>query len=248
MFFLIKSFASRSLFQSKHILVLACCGMIALAPGKEAEASIYDLFNHPNGNAEPPKYGFRLDELQGANTGDYTFSFEGNGAAMQLEFDTVAETIRIFGTAFGGRDTGNSYDSDNSGLWSIDFTYAVNVVEASGGYTVSPESPLNNGTVSLLSGNWLGDATTVYNLTDYQGSHNDSFLFLPDGHRIPGDNTTFVGRGWVNHDGNGMLSTHDTASDWLFTGKLVPEASSIVTWFLLGLASLGLVWYRRKRA
>ena len=55
-----------------------------------------------------------------------------------------------------------------------------------------------------------------------------------------------VGRGWVNHDGDGDLSNHTYASDWLFVGTQIPEPGSIFVWG--GLAFIaGMTTRRRQR-
>ena len=243
-------------------LAIAILGIAILADDAAAAIQVYELSNHPLGNARPPQYGLRLDNLQNRG-GVYTFDFDAPGASVFLTYDDdnggVNPTITITGTnVLGGRDTGNLgnsddpptddpanvYDTENSGRWDFNFVYRVGVQESGGGLIVSPDDPQNNGTISLVSGNWIGDTQSTYNMVDYQGGHANSFLFLPDGHRIPGDNSTLVGRGWMNHDGDGSLSVHNTASDWLFTGELVPEPATFVVWG--GLAAIGMVMIRRR--
>lgn len=208
------------------------------ATSAEAASTTYVLSNHPNGGVAPPHYGLRLDDLSGS--GDFTFSFDPNdGADMRLVYDDVLGTIEISGTVYGGKDAGLAYDPNFVGFWSVAFTYSTNVVEVGNGLVVTPEDPSNNGTIEFVSGTGWSPGET-FQLTDFRGGNANSFLLLSDGHRLSGDNSTIVGRGWVNHDGDGDLAKHNYASDWLFVatevppitpgGGIVPEPTAVVVW------------------
>jgi len=222
----------------------------------------FRLFDHPNGGAADPTYGLRLDNLLSMD-GEYTFSFDQPNAAMFLEYDSTAETIRIFGQAFGGLDIGSVWDPDYATLWDIDFTYTANVSLDTDGngddFVVNPDNPNNSGTItaaivtSATSAINQGDS---YSLVDFNGDPSKGFSFKfndIDQHRIdagPDNDGRFVGWGWVNHSDE----PHVAASDWLFTGIAipepttfaVPEPTTFIVWSLLGLTSSGIV-YRRKR-
>ncbi len=109
----------------------------ALAGATAAHAAsladgFYRLLNHPDGAAAPPLYGLRLDGLIGPDISSiFTFSFEGNGAHMQMEFllEGAKGTVHIFGKAFGGKDVGDSYE--NPVLWDIDFNYKIEAAPSS---------------------------------------------------------------------------------------------------------------------
>jgi hypothetical protein len=57
--------------------------------------------------------------------------------------DEGTSKIKIFGTVYGGEDTGSGYGT--AGLWKVSFEYAANVfVEGDGTITVAPEDNANN--------------------------------------------------------------------------------------------------------
>ena len=90
---------------------------------------LYELSNHPDGNAAAPYYGLRLDGLlDWDDSVIYTFDFDADGAAMYLDYS--GGSIHIYGTAWGGKDVGNVYE--DAGFWDIDFTYGVGVVPVAG--------------------------------------------------------------------------------------------------------------------
>ena len=173
----------------------------------------YQLCNHPNGNAASPFYGLRLDGLLTGNADDIvTFDFENAQSDMRITIQD--HQIRIFGVAYGGPDMGNEYDSQNSGLWKIDFTYN-NVTGLDGDDDLIVDRSLagtNRGSITQLYGK-----ETSFDLTDYAGNHPITFQLGDEvdnlGHR---GFTGISGWGWVNHSGS---EEHLTSSDFLFTVK-----------------------------
>lgn len=199
----------------------------------------YHLHSHPDGAKAPPSYGLRLDELFNVtqNRDSFTFDFDAPGSAMYLRY--TPSTIRIFGVAFGGYDTGVSYHPDWSGLWDIDVSY-TNVVSIAGGdddVIVYESEHVNSGFIHRQ-----GDEEII-DLFDYAGNHGYTFQLGDEGddqgHR---GFAGISGWGWLNHrDPN----KHTVASDWIFTvGTRVipsPEAG------LLGLLGLGTLAAARRR-
>ena len=98
-------------------------GVLASSTPAAAAVFNYKLHSHPDGAAASPYYGLRLDGLLSGNDRDiYTFDFDAAGASVFLDYDDTADTIHIYGTAYGGKDVGQSYEDPT--FWEIDFTYS----------------------------------------------------------------------------------------------------------------------------
>lgn len=233
-------------------LAVAC--LLFSQPAGAADITL-TLGNHPDANQNPPPYGLRLDDLflQAVTAGSVTnavggvtsFSFDpADGANMVLTTTTVGPNveINIAGTAFGGVDTGVTYGF-GAGLYDIDFTYRVNVTEVAGpdgGFTVSPNSAMNNGTITAQAG--ITDVAAGTTWTLYDQSDN-SFQLLADGHRLGSfpailAQDPFVGRGWVTFNADG--SNTSGTQDWLF----IPEPSCLA---LMCIGGIGFLSRQRRR-
>lgn len=188
------------------------------------------LGDHPNGQKNPPGYGLRLDNQfadSGGAGGTTTFSFQENGANVVLKVieDSGVLTISISGQVYGGEAPGSTY-TFGAGLYALDFT--MTVVDAGDGWT-SVSGADNSGTLSAL-GDYGLTGPTDFDLELKGGAA--MFLFLDDGHRLPGS-TGWAGRGWLKGDGT---------RDFLFTVIPLPGSAA------LAMAGLGLVAVRRRRA
>jgi len=210
-------------------------GVLSAGAAAQTTIALYDLIDHPGGAENPPPYGLRLDNLLGS------------GGAATLSIGTFSDTqlaviedngnieINITGTLFGGvLDGAGGYVSPES--YEVDFTYAANVSADGGGWFVSNTDPSNTGTLTRTS---TGDTIDLFT-TPVTG---DTFVFRPDGHRLPGDSTSFVGRGWLTDQSDGS-DPYGGFRDWLFIGieREVPAPGSVA---LLALG--GLVASRRRR-
>lgn len=221
----------------------AAFGLVALATQAGAaviSTGTYQLHNHPDGNANPPAYGLRLDELFNA-TGDHDiFTFDFDHASSNMRLDYNGSTIRIYGQTFGGRDTGSGYANDvYRGIYGVDFTYTLGVTPNLGGdddLGVVPPSMRNFGTITAPV--VVGSGPIA--LADKDA---DGYTF-----RFGDENNDLGHRGFAGISGWGWLihhfpnAPHVDSSDWLFTATLIP-APGAVSMIGLGLLAAG----RRRR-
>ena len=190
----------------------------------------YQLNDHPDGNQSPPPYGMRLDNVLGAGVATLSLDFH-NDTVLTVTDDGGMLSINISGTLNGGLvDNMGGYLSQES--YAVDFNYVANVAASGGGWVVSGADNANFGTLTNL-----GDMSVT---TIYTTGMPETFAFLPDGHRL-GDNSTWVGRGWLTEELNGDDTVAGTR-DWLFQATEIPAPGSFA---LLGLG--GLVAARRRR-
>lgn len=221
---------------------LSAFGTASAAP-PVLSSGIYHLNNHPDGGAQPPGYGLRLDGLDGNPSRIYSFDFNDSRSNMLMDLDLGAGTIRIYGESYGGRDVGSTYGNESGGrvgLWEIDFTYTANVsVRPNGTIVAAPSGsqnsgyiqPLFNSSVARFAGN------PQIPLIDFNMQQNTPSFLLELGHR---GFAGVSGYGWLNHSGE----PHVAASDWLFTvGNPIPSPSAAFLG-LIGLA--GSAWVRRR--
>lgn len=223
----------------KALIALIVGVFVVSATGASAAVIVpgtYQLHNHPDGNAIPPPYGMRLDELDDATAGHdiFTFDFDHASSDMRLTYNDVAQTIHIYGVSYGGRDVGGVYAADAyQGVYTIDFLYNMNVGLVPGDddlWVEAPPDELNSGTIISPGGapiNILADVLQN-NFTFRFGDEDDD-----NGHR---GHNGLSGWGWLNINGS-----HVDNQDWLFTAELIPEPATI------GLLLVGLGAIRRRR-
>ncbi len=219
--------------------VLAAAGVAAPAhadvlPDPGTSTVLYQLENHPDGSATPPSYGLRLDELYDVTSGHdiFTFDFEDAQSNMLMAFSS--DTIRIYGTVYGGRDTGSGYANDGDlGLYTVDFTYSIGVqLDANDDDTIVLADMQNTGSIITPR----GDVIDLIDKSDGNYSFRLGDEDNDNGHRgFDG----ISGWGWLNHGGG----PHVTASDWVFTVNPdpVPAPGAIA------LAALGLGFAGKRR-
>jgi hypothetical protein len=193
----------------------------------------YQLSDHPAGGENPPPYGLRLDGILGAGTQTLSIDFH-NDTVLTVSDNGGNLEINITGTLYGGEVDGmGGYVSAAS--YDAVFNYVVNVTDEGNGWAVNGFDASNGGTLTNQDTNAV---TEVYGMNDAGGL---VLAFLADGHRLTGDDTTWVGRGWITDQPDGT-DPHAGFRDWLFKGELIPAPSSFA---LLGLG--GLVASRRRR-
>jgi len=219
----------------KVVLISFAVAAVAFAAsGAIIPPDTYRLANHPDGEARPPAYGLRLDELYNATGSHDRYTFDFSAIASDVRMTVSATTIRIFGQSFGGRDTGSGYANDiDRGMYTFDFIYSVGVQGAPGDDDLMVIANHQNfGTITTPRGDTIAledqsDGNYSFRLGD---ENNDS------GHR---GFTGISGWGWMNHGGN----SHVYASDWLFTvDSVIPAPSSLVA-MAFGALAMG----RRRR-
>ncbi len=200
----------------------------------------FNLFDHPGGTVDPQAYGLRMDSFS-ASGDPVTFTFEdanGNSNVQLVVMDTGSGlTLNINGMVFGNSATGGG----NVGTFMLDLTYSVDSVaegwednNASAGQVVGGLTGVNTTGFSTVGD---GDFISLAAMSD--GS--DSFRFLADGFRNAGNDSQWVGRGWLSSSLNGGQGVNDL----LFTAQIVPLPPAAIG----GLAMLaGMGVYRRMRA
>ena len=180
------------------------------------------LADHQDGNAAPPTYGLRLDELINVTPGHdhFTFSFDHPLALVQMMLTEVGAdeySIHIWGTAFGGRVVNNEYDPLLSGVAEIDFTYMLvhlaagddDLIVTTPNFTNSGSIIFNGSTIELYDrANTKGFSFRIGNEDNDQGHRGFDGI---------------SGWGWVDH---GEPGTYFPVSDWLFT--VVPTPGTAV--------------------
>ena len=231
---------------SKFVLV----GLMGLALSNTAFAAVemFNLFSHPAGSAQLPLYGLRLDGVDGDPLSIFTFDFDHAQSDMKLKLTTdsfgAPTQIDIFGTSYGGKDIGTTYDLSTAGVYTINFSYTANLVGVSSGYETTNQDVLNNtGSITGPSGVNLrsdpGNTSLVDTVYLVDKAASPSFHFIDGTHR---GHTGLNGWGWMAFDdgipGDGADINHVSYSDWLFTAEpVVPEPAAFIVWFLLGLTA-----------
>jgi len=228
-------------YRSRATLVVASLAVCAASANAATISSgLYRLHNHPDGNQVPPPYGARFDELYNATGGHdvFTLDFDHASSGMYMNVDLANAKILIYGTAFGGRDTGGSYAADGYlGLYTISFLYDIGVQAVPGDDDVwtSLASPghVNFGSITTP----LSDVIQLTDETDAGFSIRIGDEDNDLGHRgYPG----ISGWGWMSYvTPGGIVHVNDT--DWIFTAELVPAPSA------LGLFGVGVLGLARRR-
>lgn len=209
------------------------CGLGLIAGAAQAGGTIlqtFELFDHPNGAIDPQAYGLRLDGFAGESP--VTFSFENDSGDSTVRLQVIDSEgnreIRIFGTMRGN----SAKNGTDFGTFALDVTYSV--ATASQGWTADDPGMMIGSLEAIettAAANALGvvngSSEDLYTLSDGSGT----FRFLSDGDRIPGNASSWVGRGWVSNNANIRGSTND----FLFTANVVPLPPA--AW--AGLAMLG---------
>jgi len=228
--------------------VVIACGAGLAADAGPISTGTYRLGDHPDGNVSPPKYGLRLDGLDGDTSSEWTFSFSDAhhpdvGMTMVISGDLDAGTgvISIFGTVYGGKldNPNDSWITGRVGLWDVEFEYQ-NVGRDGNGLIVMSTTDGENGSGKITprfdpGTGFSGDS--AIDLKDHPNSSDVAFR-MKTGHR---GHDGLSGFGWLTH---GNHEGHVGASDWLFTAELIPLPPSAYLG-AFGLAVMVIVVRRR---
>ena len=153
-------------------------------------------------------YGLRLDQDGGGGT----YSVSSNGAFVTLTYDEFALTAVI---------EGQVWMNVGGGLFDVDYTF-TDLTALGAGFTAT-------GGLGSLDG---------FDIFGKQNGDGLATIFAFDGHRIPGDDSTGVLRGWIEGGGT---------NDWLVQVSVIPLPAALPL-FLTGLAGLALLRRRKRQA
>ncbi len=190
----------------------------------------FRLFDHGFGGLGPD-YGLRLDYLDGSGAENLFSVSNLDDAFVTLKYTDVTDTtgtVEIDGTVVR--------NSDNSSF-RLNYTFEADRL----GLPTDPFSGFKaiNGTSSgTLFGVLDGGADF-----SFEGKSNGNYfgLLAFDGHRLPGDNSTGVFRGWV------VDKDRPCCNDFLVTVSAIPEPA---TWLMMivGFGIVGGAIQRRRKA
>lgn len=192
------------------IAVALLCGS---AHAAMLDLGIYQLHNHPDGNAAPPLYGMRMDGIDGS-ADIFTLNFDHPDSDMLLVY--TGTQIVISGVSYGGRDIGGSYANDAYlGLYEVEMVYDIGVSPVPGDddVYVNAATGSNFGSITLPGGG-------VKSIFDKNGGPPVGTFRLGDedndaGHR------GFAGiSGWGWYEIDGEMNSARTR-DFLFTAEYI---------------------------
>ncbi|MDZ4657861.1 MAG: PEP-CTERM sorting domain-containing protein [Bythopirellula sp.] len=207
---------------SFSLAIILCFSQFAsagtISPG------IFELFNHPDGNADVPgPYGLRLDYLPPP----------GHGPTYDVEADASPVTLTWYldGTAvIEGRIKNNA----SGEFWKV--TYSMSgLTEGPSGFSAAA------GSGSLMYDDVGVPKPDILLAGDFS-MMGTVFDFFADGYRLPpAESMTTVGRGWL------LPSTIGPHNDWLVIGVqttifMIPEPATLA----LLIVSISAIQLRRR--
>ncbi|MEM7073865.1 MAG: VPLPA-CTERM sorting domain-containing protein [Pseudomonadota bacterium] len=212
----------------------------AVVASAASAATIYefDLIDSPGGDkAGSFDYGARLDDSLGnkpdAKVTRY-FSFSLGDASAKLIYDSANKTAQIIGTMVESTAKGVA-----GGVFDVVYNMS-GLTDLGGGAFISTNL---NGTGSITS---QSDPTDVLMLGAKKNGSGESFIMKADGHKVPGSDDAWSGRGWID-----FSSAQRGANDFLFTTDGGPTPGVVplpaAGWMLLSAFAGAGIFARKSR-
>ncbi|MEM8838973.1 MAG: hypothetical protein AAGE89_12835 [Pseudomonadota bacterium] len=188
----------------------------------------FKLFDHGFGS-QGSNYGLRADEL-GADLGfdPTTFSVSTNGGSLHLTVTDGPDPTAII--------DGQVSRNDGGGVYDISYALSGITLLGDGAFTATGGS----GTISGTPTSPTNPAPFSFDFDGKQDKNGFATIFKFDGHRLPGDSTTGVLRGWI------IDTDRPCCNDFLVRVEAVPLPAPLAL-LLAGIAGLGFAASRRKK-
>ena len=229
----------------RHVFALVCAFLLV---GQASAATIYNLFDHSDGNrSDGPEYfeyGLRLDSVGGANNPNSFWSFESSDDGnAQLPASSSLATLSVDFARDAASISGQLRNNGTGELWTIDYSLS--------GLTILDGTLLGDAGVGTSfgavsgAGSLINSDSSVSIALDGLLDSRDEFAFTLAFESGLGDGISFR---------SGPLGETNTAGGWIdapgtndFLATVSPVPLPAAGWMLLSaLSGLGLIRRLRK--